>query len=222
MRLLSFILLCVFVVCSSCARKAIGLSYDVPELTLLTIGPQVVMQTDDDVTYRTYTFKDFPLTFMFSDSTTSVISYGAGYQKPLSDIFITPKMAVKNARMLNGNYVWNLEQFKYEQGRSIIDTAYAITFGNRRYVYCSFDKHQLSTLPHEARVCYLIDITDPNAVKAVAFPDVLDVDDREHDFFPENGHLCIRFDYYSSLKPKKSEVSQAVLTQDEGNEWVIR
>lgn len=223
MRLLKTLLLTAIVITTvSCVGKAIGRVGDVLECTPINIDKRVMLETDDDVTYRKYTFKDFPLTLMFSDSTGSFISYGAGYKKLLADIFITPEMAIKNARTFNKNYMWNLKQFNYEQARSSMGTAYDIAFGSRRYLYFSFYKHQLSILPFEETVCYLIDITNPEDVKAVAFPDVADVDDTEHDFFPENEHLCIRFDYYSSLKPKNSQVTRAVLTQDEGNRWVIR
>lgn len=222
MRFLSLMLLSALMVCSSCSRKAIGLSYDVPELTPLKIGPQVVMQTDDDVTYRKYRFTDFPLTFVFLDSLISVVSYGQGFKKPLSDIFITPEMAVKNTRTLKGNYVWNLERFNDDQVASIITEAYSIVFGNRRYIYASFDKHHFTRLPFEETVSYLVDITNPADIKAVAFPDVMVVDDVGADFFPENGHLCIRFDYYSRLKWKNSKTSKAVLTQNEDYDWIIR
>ncbi|RYD89033.1 MAG: hypothetical protein EOP54_26275 [Sphingobacteriales bacterium] len=205
----------------SAKKTATDMTGNVPELTPIKIGSGVTMQTDDEVTWRKYTFKDVPLTFMFTDSAASFITYGDTYKAAVADIFITPQMALKNAKAIKGNHIWNLEQFNTDQVQSIMVNAYHVAFGSRSYIYCSFHKHHLSTLPFEDEISYLIDITSPAVIKAVAFPDVIVVDDMPLDFFPQKGHLCIRFDYYSRIKWHDSKVSEAVLTQDEKGNWVV-
>lgn len=222
MKLANRLLLMICLICTiSCSRMVIGKATDVPELTPLKIGSGVIMKTDDDVTWREYGFSESPLTFLFSDSTTSVISYADNYKKPLTDIYINPEIVLKK-KSVKGNYIWNIAKFKDDQVNSILTGAYSIAFGERRYIYCTFDKRHLTRLPFEENVSYLVDITNPSEIKAIAFPDVMVVDDIPANFFPENGHLCIRFDYYSRVESRASKTSNAVLTQNENYDWIIR
>jgi len=226
MNLRNYIIVILFAFAAAgCAAKKMAIEDigDVPELTPIKIGAGVTMQTDSDVSWRRYSFKDVPLTFMFTDSISPVLTYGDNYSVKLADIFYTPALAVKNARTIGLNHQWNLDYFTTNQLRSTITAAYFATMNGRRYVVCSFTKNQLNTLPYEDNINYLIDITEKHNIKAIAFPDVANTDgganDVAEDILPVNGYLAVRFTFYSNLQPY--ELSTRIITQNEQWEWVM-
>ncbi|MES2484947.1 MAG: hypothetical protein V4581_03235 [Bacteroidota bacterium] len=192
------------------------------EIEAIDIGKGVIMETDDDVNWRRYTFKDIPLEFVFTDSLVSRLSYGKDYHVRLQDLFYKPDMAKKNAETISRNYQWNMEYFMTDPVRSVITAAYRVSANGREYVICSFTKNQLGTLPYEDDVHYLIDITNKNSINAIAFPDVDDdggSNDIAEDVFYGKDGLAIRFKYYSTLNP--STVSAGIITQDNKGNWVV-
>jgi len=216
----SFIL-CVLVL-NACGSAPLSSPPVIVEVTPIDISTRVIMETDDDVNWRRYTFKDIPLEFVFTDSLVCRLSYGKDYHVRLQDLFYKPGMAKKNAETISRNYQWNMEYFMTDQVRSVITAAYRVSANGREYVMCSFTKNQLGTLPYEDDVHYLIDITNKNSINAIAFPDVDDDggsnDIAEDVFYGKNG-LAIRFKYYSTLNP--ATVSAGIITQDNKGNWVV-
>jgi len=214
------LILCVLVL-NACGSAPSSNHPVAVEVTRLDISTRVIMETDDDVNWRRYTFKDVPLGFVFTDSLASRLSYGRDYHVRLHDIFYKPAMVKKGAETVNHNYEWNLEHFKADQPRSVIKAAYRVSVNSREYVICSFTKNQLGTLPYEDEVYYLIDITHSNNINAIAFPDVNNGEafNIEKDVFFDKDHLCVRFRFYSTLNP--ATVATGTITQDNKGNWVV-
>jgi uncharacterized protein YceK len=223
MRIKNYVILMVCaVVLSGCGSQKSWHAPSVIEIIPIDINTGITMETDGDVSWRRYTFKDIPLGFVFTDSVVSRLSYGRDYHVRLHDIFYKPGQAEENVGTISLNHTWNLEYFMADQVRSVITAAYRVNVNGRQYVVCSFTKNRLSTLPYEDNIHYLIDITNKNSINAIAFPDVNDdggTNDVADDLFFGNNGLCIRFKYYSKLHP--NEVSNGIIAQNEKWEWVI-
>lgn len=202
-----------------CARTKVGSTGDVIEITPVTIDSSVTMVTNDDVTLRTYTFKDIPLQFVFQDSSASYITYGNNYRKDVSGSFYTLAMIKKGSKLLH-NYDCDTTFFNNDQCRNHLILAQVINYGTRRYVLCVFDREQFSVGSLEPYLAFLLDISNPNAISTVSFINRQMEGEELSGVFSHNGHLCISVRYYLP-KHKKHETATAIITQNNLNEWVV-
>jgi len=219
-RFISCILIFLVMASTGCDRIVVeNMTGDIPVLTPL--DSTVVHQTDDDVTWRRYTFANMPLQFNFSDSTASVISYGS-YSKNIADIFYTKTM-IRESNKLISNYDLDLEYFTADPTQYQLSNSWTIEFGKRNYILCVFNKHQFSVSPLNAYFYCLIDITDTEAVSAIGFINRLEEGiEIAPDIYNMNGHMCISMHYYTHTAHKSYKTAMAIITQNERNEWTVR
>ena len=220
-RFISCILIFLVMAATGCDRIVIeNMTGDIPVLT--PVDSTVIHQTNDDVTWRRYTFANMPLQFNFSDSTTSAITYGNNYYKNISDIFYTKAMIQKSGELVR-NYDLDLEYYTADPTQYQLSTSCIIEFGKRSYILCVFNKHQFSVGPLNVYFYCLIDTTDPDAVSAIGFTNRLaEGTDVLQDIYNKNGHLSISMHYYTHTGHKRYKTAMAIITQNERNEWVVR
>jgi len=220
-RFISCILIFFVMASTGCDRIVVeNMTGDIPVLT--PVDSIVMHQTNDNVTWRRYTFANMPLHFYFSDSTASVISYGNDYHKNIADIFYTKAMIQKSGKLVR-NYDLDFEYFTADPTHYQLINSCTIKFGKRSYILCIFNKHQFSVSPLNAYFYYLIDTTDPDDVSAIGFTNRLpEGTDVLRDIYNKNGHLSISMHYYTHTGLKGYKTAMATITQDKHNEWVVR
>jgi len=221
LRYISCILIFLVMAFIGCDRIVVeNMTGDIPVLT--PVDSTVMHQTNDDVTWRRYTFANISLQFNFSDSIASVITYGNNYHKKIADIFYTKAMIQKSGKLVR-NYDLDLEYFTADPIQYQLNNSCTIEFGKRSYILCVFDKQQFSVGPLNAYFYCLIDTTDSDAVSAIGFTNRLpEGTDVLNDIYNKNGHLCISMHYYTHIGHKGYKTVMAIITQNEHNEWVVR
>lgn len=190
-------------------------------ISVLTCVDRVISQTNDNVTWRRYTFANMPLQFYFSDSTASVISYGNDYHKKIANTFYTKAMIKKTGKLVR-NYDLDFEYFIDDPVRYKLSNSWTIEFGKQSYILSVFDKHQFSVGSLSTYFFCLINISDPTAISAISFINRLPEGENVPEVYNKNGHLCISMHYYTQKGFKGYKTGIAVITQNENNEWEVR
>ena len=186
----------------------------------INMAGNITMVTNDDVTERSYKFSNMPLTFTFSDSTASYVMYGNN-RKKVSDIFYTLEMAKKNAPNLAARYTIDRNSFMAEPERNALMQAAQITVGNNKYVLCIFDKQRFSVGPLNHCYYYLIDVTDEDAITAIAFTGLAEKANYMPKVYNKNDKVAVEVTYYSHLKAGDYATEITVVTEDGDGNWVM-
>lgn len=220
MKTIYAILIIGFIFClQSCGGHSVTSKESKLQSRKLISEKDYEITTDSEVNWHSYTFKNYPLVFTFSDKN-SQITYGTNFRRPLNEIFYTKETVLPGCGYAN-KYALDFQNFNADPTENLLIYADEITTEQHKYLLLIFRKNQATIGPLETFPSYIIDITNPKRINAFGFI-YREEEGTPVKYYSKNGKLSVTSKYYTQTKPQAYKTKVAMITQDSNDNWVIQ